>query len=345
MTENLSSLLKPVWNDGGEAFCEPVFFYEENGDVSAPLYYNADEIISLSSADGSEQYEQGRDYLLRDGAISLVKGGRIPFFTRDQLYPASDDGRCYRGRGDIPFVIFSEGTFFHKNQFSVTYRHSDTWRGDIPESGCARLPRTAGLIAAGRPVRLLVYGDSIPAGGNASGRTGSAPWQPAFGELVEEAIDSFTGSRAECVNTSRGGETSAWGLREAAELAAPHCPDLAIIAFGMNDGSGKRPPDEFAANIRGIMDAVRARQPECEFVLLSSISPNPEACLYGIQGEYPAVLRAMSGKGVFVADMHPVHCELLSRKRYIDMTGNNVNHPNDYLHRIYAQLILAGLGI
>ena len=25
----------------------------------------------------------------------------------------------------------------------------------------------------------------------------------------------------------------------------------------------------------------------------------------------------------------------------MDMTGNNVNHPNDYLHRIYAQVLMA----
>ena len=32
---------------------------------------------------------------------------------------------------------------------------------------------------------------------------------------------------------------------------------------------------------------------------------------------------------------------LLARKHYLDMTGNGVNHPNDYGHRLYAQVILA----
>ena len=44
---------------------------------------------------------------------------------------------------------------------------------------------------------------------------------------------------------------------------------------------------------------------------------------------------------VAVADMTTMHYNLLEKgKRYRDMTGNNVNHPNDFLARIYAQVIL-----
>jgi hypothetical protein len=34
-----------------------------------------------------------------------------------------------------------------------------------------------------------------------------------------------------------------------------------------------------------------------------------------------------------------VHAELLLHKRYIDITGNNVNHPNDFLIRWYFQMV------
>ena len=30
-------------------------------------------------------------------------------------------------------------------------------------------------------------------------------------------------------------------------------------------------------------------------------------------------------------------------KRYRDMTANNINHPNDFGHRLYAQVILTAL--
>ena len=32
---------------------------------------------------------------------------------------------------------------------------------------------------------------------------------------------------------------------------------------------------------------------------------------------------------------------LLKRKRFYDLTGNGVNHPNDFGHCVYAQSLLA----
>jgi len=37
--------------------------------------------------------------------------------------------------------------------------------------------------------------------------------------------------------------------------------------------------------------------------------------------------------------MTTLHDKLLEKKTYIDMSGNNVNHPNDYLVRWYAQMV------
>jgi hypothetical protein len=43
---------------------------------------------------------------------------------------------------------------------------------------------------------------------------------------------------------------------------------------------------------------------------------------------------------VALADLTGVWTELLARKGYHDLTGNGVNHPNDFGHRLYAQVIL-----
>jgi len=45
--------------------------------------------------------------------------------------------------------------------------------------------------------------------------------------------------------------------------------------------------------------------------------------------------------GSALADVTAVHSRLLASKRYVDMTGNNVNHPNDFLTRVYAMVVLA----
>ena len=35
---------------------------------------------------------------------------------------------------------------------------------------------------------------------------------------------------------------------------------------------------------------------------------------------------------------------MLKNKHDLDLTGNGLNHPNDFGHRLYAQAILAALG-
>ena len=42
-----------------------------------------------------------------------------------------------------------------------------------------------------------------------------------------------------------------------------------------------------------------------------------------------------------LADLTSVWTELLKHKRDWDLTGNGVNHPNDFGHRLYAQVLSA----
>ena len=39
-----------------------------------------------------------------------------------------------------------------------------------------------------------------------------------------------------------------------------------------------------------------------------------------------------------LADLTAVWSEMLERKKDWDLTGNGVNHPNDFGHRVYAQV-------
>jgi len=34
---------------------------------------------------------------------------------------------------------------------------------------------------------------------------------------------------------------------------------------------------------------------------------------------------------------------MLRRKRFVDLTGNGVNHPNDYGHALYADVVTAAI--
>jgi len=88
---------------------------------------------------------------------------------------------------------------------------------------------------------------------------------------------------------------------------------------------------------------VRAVNPEADFILVASMPGNAEWS--GIRpdkfAEFRQILAERAGPGVALADVTGLWEELLKTKRYHDLTGNGVNHPNDFGHRLYAQTILA----
>ena len=55
---------------------------------------------------------------------------------------------------------------------------------------------------------------------------------------------------------------------------------------------------------------------------------------------YRDQLRELSGPDVALADLTEVWTKLLIHKHDLDLTGNGLNHPNDFGHRLYAQAIL-----
>ena len=94
---------------------------------------------------------------------------------------------------------------------------------------------------------------------------------------------------------------------------------------------------------------IRKTNPNCEFVVLGTMLPNAKICwnvggasIYGNQEKYLPKLQKLAQEeaGVALADITTLHKEYLGVKNYRDMTGNNVNHPNDFLMRLYAQTIV-----
>jgi hypothetical protein len=52
------------------------------------------------------------------------------------------------------------------------------------------------------------------------------------------------------------------------------------------------------------------------------------------------LLLSIDRPDVAFVDMTTTHQTLLERKDYLDASGNGANHPNDFLHRIYAMRLL-----
>ena len=51
-------------------------------------------------------------------------------------------------------------------------------------------------------------------------------------------------------------------------------------------------------------------------------------------------LKKLVQPGVALADVTQVWTEMLRQKPDFDLTGNGLNHPNDFGHRLYAQALL-----
>jgi acyl-CoA thioesterase I len=119
-------------------------------------------------------------------------------------------------------------------------------------------------------------------------------------------------------------------------------PDLVLIAYGMNDVGG-RDPKAFRANIEAMLQRIREANPATEVILIAPMTGNPDWAVTPPEmfPMYRDSLASLEGPGVVLADLTSIWLRLMERKRHLDLTGNGVNHPNDYGHRVYAQAILA----
>jgi lysophospholipase L1-like esterase len=291
--------------------------------------------------------EEGKDYAIEKGGrtIRLSKESRIPFRTRESLYPqAGEPNSMAAQRGSDRGLFWSEGHLFHDLQVEVTYTHSgkqwQEWGGCIPKHAEENLPKTLSKLRERQALKMVLLGDSISEGYNASGYVDAPPHQPPYGELVAASLRETYGSEVAFKNLAVAGRETLWGIEQVASLLAEK-PDLALIAFGMNDAGGKT-PEEYTENIRQIVEPLRAHG--AEVILIATMTGNPEWTAFPDPSrflEYRDALAGLTGEGVALADVTSVWTEIVRRKKYLDLSGNGLNHPNDFGHRLYAQVILA----
>lgn len=310
-----------------------------------PLMYPADEILEVRSSDLATLYEEGKDYSLVNGRLRILKDGSIRTIPHKEFFLAEKpaEGLAFPCRFG-GYIFFAEGAEMHTRQIAVTYRHSAPWQGFVPAAQGAKLPKTLAKLEAGEKLKVLVYGDSISTGANSSGRVGAEPYAEPWYDMLCGTLRERYNCEIELINTAVGGTAARWGLENVEERAVVHTPDLAIIGFGMNDGSGRISAEYYIERIQKIMEAIRAKNPETEFILISTMMPHAIVDRFlGNQEAYLPALLGLEETGCVVANVTDTHKVLLARKRYYDMSGNNVNHPNDFLARLYAQVLLRTL--
>ncbi len=177
---------------------------------------------------------------------------------------------------------------------------------------------------------------------------------PAAGGAREDSVYGTNGIIT-YVNSAVGGWSTKQGLDNFPVYIKPYIQkygcDLFVLAFGMNNAGSTA--ETVCDLLKQITDKIVARAPEADILLVSPMIPNPEAVrnpedTFFCNGNQPTFEAEMiplaekinkSGTDCALAPMTSVSKYIHAQKRFRDSTGNNVNHPNDFIVRVYAQTL------
>jgi len=358
--------LRPLWQ-GDTIYQESALLVSTNGSPAmAPLLFSPTQaqILSVRDSRMEKEYFEGIDWIVVNGYIQRVAGSSIPYMNAAE-FTTGTGAACNDvfKRTDGTCVLYAEGTIANR-QILVSYEHSgNPWTSHTPAYAGNVLTGTTDKLDSQDPLKVVLYGDSITVGANASGFMNQSPYLPNWGDVLKYGLEKHYGSEVSIVNSAVGGQNSVWGSDNIPNQAtnniqtrvSQHDPDLVILAFGMNDGTAywngsswvpNVSAANFKTNIEKMIDTVRVSNPSTEFILVGTMLPNPETpSFFHEQPAYVGKLQEIAAEkpGVAVAYMTNIHQSLLYRKWYRDMTGNNINHPNDFLSRWYAQYVLGML--
>ena len=375
-SEQFERELFPLWR-GNSVYRETVMFIGKHD--HAPLLYTPTEILSVTSYDGEVVYVEGVDYACNErGVLTLLENTRIPYIEESAYYhddPTSLISLPYKGKET--FVYWGEGTTMTRWQIAVTYTHAEV---PIAPPACHK-ERFADFLAKmerGEDVTVLFYGDSITKGANSSYACETPPFLAPWSMLCTEylarryefcerfidtglepalAVPKKTLPFGNCgtltfINTAVGGWKSEDGLlhlqeRVLDQIATYGC-DLMVFAFGMNDKYIT--VEEHVENMRAMIDRVVAVAPNTSVLLVSPMYPNPASKRWcTVQPKFEEADKVLveecmsKGTPCAIVPMTTMSAQVLKRKRFCDYSGNNINHPNDFMMRLYAQTLLQTL--
>lgn len=336
-------LLRPFW-EGDRVEGESVLFIKDaqTGEAQASVLFPIRKIVSVTDSTGNTRYEEGRDFTWKPGSrtVTLPAKSRIVVRTPEQLRrPAKTQKYELTHRDGNGEIFFGGRLEYAEMQTCITYEHEPNLWKSVPKRRANGLPRATQRLAQKQPLAIVVLGDSISAGYNSSKLGKGAPFQPAYPGLLEQHLSAQSGSRVSVTNLAINGRDSAWGLTQIEAVVAEK-PDVVVLAFGMNDSAG-RSAAEFQKNTRQMIANVQEKLPNAEFVLVAPMLGNRDwiRLRHEVFPEYRDVLGDLCKPGIALADLTSIWTEILQLKKDWDQTGNGVNHPNDWGHRVYAQVI------
>lgn len=341
----------PCWKTGC-IYNETIFCMNSENEISGKLQYAPQEILSVTDYTLKREYRENTDYFVSGRTISLSADSRIPWVDADIVrgnVPAP-----YRKRDEMadekidvvqfaPDVIWTESALLYGNQICVSYRvKPEDIRAELFGAYGKIAPRFTEKVREGQAVKISVLGDSVAEGCSASGHFKHEPYQPDWVKLFTLALGEIAGVDACTENFAVGGKDAQWGSgREQIENCARQKPDLLFLHFGIND-CGRFDRDAFQKNIATIYTGVKAISPATEVVFIKPAMANPNC--YSVQRfiEYWTAMDALAleNRDFAAINMFDWSVALIKDKKYMDITGNGVNHPNDFVSRLYVMTLI-----
>jgi acyl-CoA thioesterase I len=293
------------------------------------------------------EYDLEKDLAWTPGSTLLTRPttSAVPYLTHDELYipadravffPADNSNAVPDGPNGIA-LRFDARNFFAQHQLEVDY-----WTDAPMPSLCPqgeKLPR----FRSNPAFKLAFIGDSITEGVSSSKYVGVPPFQPSYAGLLVEKLHP-----AQSRNFGVSGTNTDHGLQHLDAWLDEFCPDLLVIAYGMNELIGEGPA-KFQSSICELIAIARRHNPQMEFVLVGSMPGNGEW-----KNTPPEATRALAIDLETIAKDDPaIACvnvggfweKCFANKKFVDLTGNGVNHPNDFGYRFYADTIAKALGV
>ena len=371
--EDLKDVMQNIFS-GTQSLKETVMFLDK-GEVKS-LLFPIKSIVSVTSYDGKTTYEEGKDYVIEDGKLKITENSSIKVITSEKYY--NHPGSLITMNGKPMFWGESQVKAW---QVSVTYEHDAAWEGYVQESQLEVYQNFVKKLIAGEDVTVFFYGDSITWGACSTYLEGVEPKQGAYSMLFTEALADLFGYKVKyintglqasmpChpvpateyvggergtityVNTAIGGWNSADGVTNFDKFVKQQVEkygcDLFVIGYGMNDGGFGAGTTK--ANVKKMIDGMYEIKPEVSVMIVSTMTPHT-----GSNWDFDAIkqqekqLESLAkqlrkdDKAVAVACVHSVSKAIQEHKTFNDYSGNNINHPNDWFYRVYAQTLLQTL--
>lgn len=357
---DLDAYMLPYW-ESQVIYNESVIPYrDKSGNIpDRELAFPIAKVLEVRSNDLKTVFEEGKDYVItEDGKISFPAATTtIPVATYESIYTDTPNGAAgFSSKSEGKYIV--TGKAIIQKQIYVSYiRETAIDTSLIPAFAGETLSGTIEKMQNKEPVNIVFYGDSITTGASSTGHQdiNLEPYAPIFSTLVGQKLTQLYGyDKIHVTNRATGGWTAADGVKNISRVLSDS-PDLVILAFGMNDGGGLKTDaakNQFYVNYVKMIEDIRKLYPNCEFLLVSSMLPNPDALDQegnptlsnheDFLGVAKQICEEYDNEMMDLCDIMSIHKRILQRKQFMDM-GDNYNHPSDFVARLYAQAIVAKL--